>query len=352
MTPDELFMHRALQLAGLGTGSVSPNPRVGCVIVHGERIIGEGWHRRWGEAHAEVNAVESVADKNLLKESTVYVNLEPCSHSGKTPPCADLLIRFPVKKVVIANDDTNPLVGGEGIRKLRAAGVEVLVGILEKEGRELNKRFFTFMEKHRPYIILKWAQTADGFLAHKNFDSKWISNEFSRQLVHRWRSEEDAVLVGTRTAAQDHPQLTVREWSGRDPVRVVIDRFLRLPKKCSLWDGPQRTICYNVLKHEERGTVRFIRLDEDDFINQLISDLYKQNIQSVIIEGGALTLQLFITAGYWDEARIFYAPRSFGSGIEAPVVKGNLTSVEQIFSDELKIWSNPHELKTHRHIGT
>jgi len=212
------------------------------------------------------------------------------------------------------------------------------------------------MEKHRPYIILKWAQTADGFLAHKNFDSKWISNEFSRQLVHRWRSEEDAVLVGARTAAQDHPQLNVREWSGRDPVRVVIDRFLRLPKKSALWEGPQRTICYNVLKHEERGKVRFIRLDEDDFINQLITDLYKQNIQSVIIEGGALTLQLFITSGHWDEARIFYAPRSFGSGIEAPDIKGNLASVEQIFSDELKIWSNPmsekEDLKTHRSIGT
>ena len=349
MIPDEHFMHRALQLAGLGTGRVSPNPRVGCVIVHDARIIGEGWHQRWGEAHAEVNAVDSVADKSLLKESTVYVNLEPCSHFGKTPPCTDLLIRFQVKKVVIADVDTNPLVGGEGIRKLRAAGVDVVVGVLEKEGRELNKRFFTFMEKHRPYIILKWAQTADGFLAHQNFDSKWISNEFSRQLVHRWRSEEDAVLVGTRTAAQDHPQLNVREWSGRDPVRVVIDRFLRLPKKCALWEGPQKTICYNVLKHEERGNVRFIRLDEGDFINQLISDLFKQNIQSVIIEGGALTLQLFITSGHWDEARIFYATRSFGSGIEAPVVKGNLISAEQILSDELKIWGNPIATKASSH---
>jgi len=349
MIPDELFMHRALELAGLGIGRVSPNPRVGCVIVHQERIIGEGWHRRWGEAHAEVNAVASVADKSLLKESTVYVNLEPCTHFGKTPPCADMLIGFPVKKVVVANTDTNPLVGGEGIRKLKAAGMDVVVGVLEKEGRELNKRFFTSMEKHRPYIILKWAQTADGFLAHKNFDSKWISNEFSRQLVHRWRSEEDAVLVGTRAAAQDHPQLNVREWSGRDPVRLVIDRFLRLPQKFPLWEGPQRTICYNVLKHEERKNVLFIRLDEDDFIHQLTADLYKQNIQSVIVEGGALTLQLFITSEYWDEARIFYAPRSFGSGIAAPGIKGNLASVEQIFSDELKIWNNPFATQARRH---
>ena len=356
MIPDELFMHRALELAELGTGRVSPNPRVGCVIVHKERIIGEGWHQRWGEAHAEVNAIASVGDKSLLKESTVYVNLEPCSHFGKTPPCTNLLIQFPVKKVVIANADTNPLVGGDGIRKLKAAGVDVVLGVLEKEGRELNKRFFTFIEKQRPYIILKWAQTADGFLARKNFDSRWISNEYSRQLVHRWRSEEDAVLIGTKTAAQDHPQLNVRDWSGRDPVRVVIDRFLRLPETCTLWEGPQKTLCYNVLKNEERRNVHFIRLDENDFINQLITDLYRQNIQSVIVEGGAITLGLFITSGYWDEARIFYAPRSFGSGIEAPVVKGDLTSVDQILGDALTILSNPmykkEELETHRDIGT
>src|SRR5882672_10395867 len=338
MIPDELFMHRALELAGLGTGRVSPNPRVGCVIVYRERIIGEGWHRRWGEAHAEVNAIASVADKSLLKESTVYVNLEPCSHYGKTPPCADLLIQFAVKKVVVANGDPNPLVGGEGIRKLRAAGVDVTMGVLENECRELNKRFFTFIGKHRPYIILKWAQTSDGFLARKNFDSKWISNEFSRQLVHRWRSEEDAVLVGTRTAAHDNPQLNVREWSGRNPVRIVIDRFLRLPENLLLWDGSQRTLCYNVLKHEDRGVVHFVRLDEADFTHQLIADLHKQNIQSVMIEGGALTLNLFITAGLWDEARIFHSSRSLGAGIAAPIIKGTLSSFTPIFSDELKIF--------------
>jgi diaminohydroxyphosphoribosylaminopyrimidine deaminase/5-amino-6-(5-phosphoribosylamino)uracil reductase len=334
-------MHRALQLAGLGTGRVSPNPRVGCVIVHEERIIGEGWHQRWGEAHAEVNAIDSVVDKSLLKDSTVYVNLEPCSHTGKTPPCADLLIRSSVRKVVVANVDSNPLVEGEGIKKLMAAGIEVAIGVLEKEGREVNKRYFTFIEKNRPYIILKWAQTADGFLAHKNFDSQWISNEFSRQVVHRWRSEEDAVLVGMKTAALDRPQLNVREWSGRNPVRIVIDRFLRLPENLPLWEGPQQTICYNVLKQEERGSVRFIRLEEEDFITQLIDDLYKQKLQSVIIEGGPLTLQLFISLGYWDEARIFYAPSLFGQGIEAPIVLGNLVSTEHIFSDELKIWTNP-----------
>src|SRR5882672_8135505 len=208
MTPDELFMQRALELAQLGIGYVSPNPRVGCVIVHENKIIGEGWHRKFGEAHAEVNAINSVKEQSLLKESTVYVNLEPCSHFGKTPPCVDLLIEHHVKKVVIGNLDINPLVQGQGIKKLKDAGIETLTGVLEKEGHELNKRFFTFIEKQRPYIILKWAQTSDEFIAQKNFESKWISNEFSRQLVHRWRSEEDALLVGTRTASHDNPSLT------------------------------------------------------------------------------------------------------------------------------------------------
>lgn len=336
MIPDELFMQRAFELARLGSGQTSPNPRVGCVIVKDERIIGEGWHRQYGEAHAEVNAVQSVGDKNLLAGSTVYVNLEPCSHFGKTPPCADLLVQHRVKKVIIANPDTNPLVAGQGITKLKEAGIEILTGVLEKEGLELNKRFFTFIENQRPYIILKWAQTVDGFLAHTNYDSRWITNEYSRQLVHRWRSEEDAVLVGTRTASYDDPQLNVRDWSGKNPIRIVLDRFLRLPKSLRLLDGIQKTICYNVLKHEEHENLLFIRLDEHDFFPQLIRDLYKQKIQSVIIEGGALTINLFVDSGNWDEARIFSSPQSFGSGIHAPVVKGKLVAVDQIFSDELR----------------
>src|SRR5260221_288145 len=339
MIPDELFMHRALELAGLGAGSVSPNPRVGCVIVHHDRIIGEGWHRRWGEAHAEVNAIASVADKSLLKESTVYVNLEPCSHFGKTPPCADLLIKHQLKKVVIANVDTNPLVGGNGIKKLKEAGIEVTTGVLEKEARNMNKRFFTFMEKQRPYIILKWAQTADGFIAQKNFESKWISNEFSRALVHQWRSEEDAVLVGTRTASHDNPLLNVREWSGRNPTRIVIDRFLRLNSHLHLFDKKVKTICYNVLKHEEHKNLLFVRLDENNFVVDLINDLYKQKIQSVIIEGGAQTLQLFIEAKLWDEARVFTSSRTFAEGILAPVFQGALTTEQFIQNDRLEIFS-------------
>lgn len=340
MIQDELFMLRAMELARLGTGSVSPNPLVGCVIVCNEKIIGEGWHHKWGEAHAEVNAVNSVVDKSSLTASTVYVNLEPCSHFGKTPPCADLLVRTGVRKVVIANLDIHPNVGGNGIRKLQEAGIEVITGVLEQQGRELNRAFFTSIEKNRPYIILKWAQTADGFMAHKNFDSKWISNEFSRQLVHRWRSEEDAVLVGTRTAGHDNPQLNVRDWSGRNPVRIVIDRFLRLPKNLALLKGPQKTICYNILKHEEHAHLSLIRLDEEEFIQQLVHDLPRHDIQSVIVEGGALTLDLFIAAGLWDEARVFHSTRSMGEGIQAPVVKGRLESIVRIHSDELKIWKH------------
>jgi diaminohydroxyphosphoribosylaminopyrimidine deaminase/5-amino-6-(5-phosphoribosylamino)uracil reductase len=242
---DEVFMRRALELALLGMGSVSPNPMVGCVIIHHDKIVGEGWHKQYGEAHAEVNAIATIADKSLLKECTVYVNLEPCSHFGKTPPCADLLIEHRVKKVVVANLDSNPLVASEGVKKLRTAGIEVITGILEKEGRELNKRFFTFMEKQRPYIMLKWAETSDGFIARENFDSKWISNEYSRQLVHKWRAENDAVLVGTKTAFHDNPELNVRDWSGRNPVRIVLDRFLRLSEKLHVFDRKQKTLCYN-----------------------------------------------------------------------------------------------------------
>jgi len=336
MNPDELFMQRALELAQLGIGRVSPNPRVGCVIVHNNKIIGEGWHKEFGESHAEVNAIQSVSDSSLLKESTVYVTLEPCSHFGKTPPCVDLLIKHHIKKVVIGNEDTNPLVAGRGIQKLKSSGMEVRVGVLEKECREVNKRFFTFMEKQRPFIILKWAQTADRFIAQKNFESRWISNEFSRQWVHRWRSEEDAVLVGTRTASHDNPCLTVREWSGRNPVRIVMDRFLRLNDHLNLFDRKERTICYNVLKHEEHENLILVRIDEENFIKELLHDLLKRNIQSILVEGGALTLQLFLDAKLWDEARIFTSLRSFGEGIPAPIFSGRLGAQQNVGTDRLE----------------
>jgi diaminohydroxyphosphoribosylaminopyrimidine deaminase/5-amino-6-(5-phosphoribosylamino)uracil reductase len=337
---DEVFMLRALELAIRGRGHVSPNPMVGCVIVNDGKIIGEGWHKTYGEAHAEVNAVNSVADKSLLANSTVYVNLEPCSHIGKTPPCADLLIRENIKKVIVANIDSNPLVGGKGIKKLQAAGVTVTTGVLEKRSRELNNRFFTFIEKNRPYIILKWAETADGFIARNNYDSKWISDEYSRQLVHRWRAEEDAILVGSGTALHDNPALNVRDWTGRNPTRIIIDRFLKIPSSYTLFDRSQKTICYNVLKTEKQDDLEFVKLEEHDFIKHLIHNLSTKKIQSIIVEGGAQILQAFIEANLWDEARIFTSPTTFGVGISAPIFSNAvLTEQHQLKSDLLRIYS-------------
>lgn len=342
---ERLFMQRAFTLAGFGRGRVSPNPMVGCVIVHEGRIIGEGWHQRYGEAHAEVNAVKAVEDQSLLAESTVYVTLEPCSHTGKTPPCADMLVSHGVKKVIIANDDPNPLVAGRGIQKLRAAGAEVLTGLLAAEGRFLNRRFFTYMEKKRPYVILKYARTADGFMARENFDAKWISNAYARQLVHKWRAEEDAILVGTQTARYDDPQLNVRDWSGRNPVRVVIDRYLKLPPTLQVFDGTQPTLCYNTLREEARMEATLIRLPEEDFLPAMLQDMYRRKVQSVIIEGGAQVLQAFIDAGLWDEARIVTAPKTFGRGIAAPVLYGNLIAHESVCNDTLEIYT-PHDEKS------
>jgi diaminohydroxyphosphoribosylaminopyrimidine deaminase/5-amino-6-(5-phosphoribosylamino)uracil reductase len=344
---DELFMKRALELARLGSGHVSPNPLVGCVVVHDGIIIGEGWHKKYGEAHAEVNAIESVQDKSLLKESIVYVNLEPCSHTGKTPPCADMLIKHQVKKVVVSNLDSNPLVSGNGVKNLRASGIEVVTGILENEGRELNKRFFTFMEKQRPYILLKWAETSDGFIAKENHDSKWISNECSRQLVHKFRTEEDAVLVGSKTAIYDNPELNVRDWSGRNPVRVVLDRFLRLNDSLHVFDRSQKTLCYNVLKHEEHPNLTLALVEERNFIQNVLDDLYKRKIQSVMVEGGATVLQLFIDAGLWDEAKVFVSEKSFGKGIKAPHLNGNLIARESVFNDTVRTYHPLHGKSQH-----
>ena len=340
-------MKRTLELARLGQGYVSPNPMVGCVIVHNNQIIGEGWHKKYGEGHAEVNAIESVQDKALLKDSIVYVNLEPCSHHGKTPPCADMLIRHEVKKVVVSNLDSNPLVSGQGIKKMRAAGAEVITGILEKEGRELNKRFFTFMEKQRPHILLKWAETSDGFIAHENYNSKWISNEYSRQLVHKWRTEEDAVLVGSKTTVHDNPELNVRDWSGRNPVRVVLDRFLRLSDTLHVFDRTQKTLCYNVLKHEEHTNLSLVRIEEQNFIQHVLEDLYKRKIQSVMIEGGATILQVMINAGLWDEAKVFVSDKGFGKGIQSPRLNGNLIAQESVFNDTLRTYHPIHGKSQH-----
>ena len=333
----ELYMKRALELASNGSGNVSPNPLVGCVIVHEGKIVGEGWHKKYGEAHAEVNAIASVTDPGILRECTLYVNLEPCSHKGKTPPCADLIISHRLQKVVIANQDINPLVGGNGIRKLRDAGINVITDVLAKEGFALNARFYTYMAKRRPHIILKWAETADGFIARKNNDSRWISDSYSRQLVHKWRAEEDAVLVGSGTAWYDNPQLNVRDWSGRNPVRIVIDRYLKVGPNQHLFDGKQKTICYNLLKDEVFENLLFVRLKNENSLESMVRDLHGRGIQSLIVEGGAKILNSFIEANLWDEARIFISPQEFKTGVPAPRPEGVIQDMRKLDHDWLKI---------------
>jgi diaminohydroxyphosphoribosylaminopyrimidine deaminase/5-amino-6-(5-phosphoribosylamino)uracil reductase len=343
MNDYEKYMQRALDLASLGLGTVSPNALVGCVIVHNDRILGEGWHRQYGGPHAEVHAINAVTDKALLPESTLFVNLEPCSHHGKTPPCTDLIITTEIGKVVIANPDPNPLVAGSGIAKLREAGVEVIAGVLAEAGTYLNRRFFTFHQQHRPYIILKWAETADGFMARSNYDSKWISNENSRQLVHQYRAQEDAIMVGRITAQYDNPELTVRQWTGKNPLRIVLDPHLSLSKDIKLFDRTVDTLCYNYLKNEKAEQLELVKAPEGDFIKFLLKDLYARNIQSVLVEGGGKLLNSLLKTGNWDEARVFCATKKFGEGIQAPSISAHV-EVERIIAGDI--------LKTYRHAST
>jgi len=333
-------MSRALELASLGIGSVSPNPMVGCVIVLNGKVIGEGWHKNFGGPHAEVNAINNVSNPDDLKLSTLYVNFEPCAHFGKTPPCADLIIEKKFKKVVVSNLDPNPEVNGKGFDKIRNHRIEVESGIMENSGKELNRRFFCFHEKKRPYIILKWAQTADGFIARKNYESKWISNDLARQLVHQWRSEEDAVMVGTNTAVYDNPQLTVRDWEGKNPLRIFIDNKLRVPESHFLIADEPATLCYNSQKNEKKGTLEYIRVNEENSLVQIMNDLYSRGNLSLMVEGGATLLNSFIESNLWDEARIFKSPTEFGKGITAPELNNEATERIIIDKDELRILLN------------
>jgi len=341
MEKDALYMRRAMELAGLGLGSVSPNPLVGAVVVCDDRIIGEGWHKKFGGPHAEVNALHAVADSSLLPSATVYVNLEPCAHTGKTPPCADLLVENNVKRVVISNRDPNPKVGGRGVEKLRAAGIQVTEGVLQKEGRWLNRRFFALMEEGIPYVILKWAETTDGKIAAVGPVPSWISNIYSRQRVHQWRTQEDAVLVGSRTAEIDNPLLTVREWTGRNPVRVVLDPTLRLPDTLHLFDGTQPTLRYNQVKNAPGQHAIDVKIESNELLPEVLSDLAKRNIGSVIVEGGRETLCGFIGGGWWHEARIFTAPHELGDGMPAPEIHGEVIAEDTISGDRLTVQINP-----------
>ncbi|GAB4023594.1 bifunctional diaminohydroxyphosphoribosylaminopyrimidine deaminase/5-amino-6-(5-phosphoribosylamino)uracil reductase RibD [Spirosoma koreense] len=336
------FMLRALELATLGRGHVSPNPMVGCVIVYGDkpRIIGEGWHQRYGDWHAEVNAIRSVRpeDAHLLSEATVYVTLEPCSHWGKTPPCADLLIENRVKSVICCNDDPNPLVAGQGFSKLRAAGIAVETGVMESEGRALNARFFTFFEQKRPYIILKWAETTDGFMAHEGGRPVRISGDLANRLVHRWRSEEDAIMVGTNTARNDNPRLDTRLWPGKNPTRIVLDRTLSLPSNLHLFDGAQPTIVYHQNPNEPPLEQPNLTYSATASLPDLVANLHQRKIQSVLVEGGAALLNSFIDEGLWDEMRVFRSPMLLGQGVKAPRVRGGLLSRELVGADELTVY--------------
>lgn len=334
-------MKRCLELAVKGLGHAAPNPMVGSVIVYEDEIIGEGYHEQYGQAHAEVNAINSVKNKELLKKATLYVNLEPCSHFGKTPPCADLIVEHKIPYVVIGSIDTNSLVSGKGIEKLAKVGIDVKVGILEEACKKLNKRFFTFHEKKRPYIILKWAQTADGFIDVKRKEESTskpiqISNSDSKKLLHLWRSQEQAIVIGTNTALLDNPQLTVREVDGKNPLRITVDKWLRIPREFHLFDQSTPTIIFTSVDEPSKNNLEYVKIDfEKPVIPQILDELYKRNIHSLMVEGGELFLNSFIDEGLWDAARVFISEKELGKGVNAPILKQNPVVRENISGDKL-----------------
>lgn len=333
------MIQRCIELAGNGLGNTYPNPMVGCVIVHDGQIIAEGWHRKSGEPHAEVIAINQISDKEILKKSTLYVSLEPCAHYGKTPPCVDLIIQHRIPKVVVGTKDPFTKVNGLGIQKMKEAGIEVEVGIGEEACRELNKRFFTFHQEKRPYIILKWAQTADGFMAAENGVQKWITNEYSKQLVHKWRTEEQAILVGTRTVETDNPQLNARLWFGNQPIRLVLDRGLKLNPNSYLFDKSQQTLVFTEKEKLNENNLEFFQIKFDENLPEtVLTKLYETGVQSLIIEGGKKTLESFIRKDLWDEARIFTSKINWNAGIKSPEFSGKLLETNTISTDLLEIY--------------
>ncbi|MGV8814706.1 MAG: bifunctional diaminohydroxyphosphoribosylaminopyrimidine deaminase/5-amino-6-(5-phosphoribosylamino)uracil reductase RibD [Gelidibacter sp.] len=347
MNIHEKYIKRCIEIAKNGLGTTAPNPMVGCVIVHDQIIIGEGFTSPYGGAHAEVNAIHSVKDQSLLNEATLYVTLEPCSHFGKTPPCADIIKKFKIPKVVIGTSDTHSKVAGKGVQILKASGCEVIVGVLESEVKAHHKRFFTLHNKKRPYIILKWAESADGFLAPQTRNEQkpvWITNELSRQVVHKWRTEEQAILVGTQTVIEDNPSLTARDWAGKNPIRVVMDKNSRLPDEAEIFDNKASTILISG-KVESRSTkhhkTEFLDWSlKQNIAQQICTILYNNDINSIIIEGGRQTLHTFIDENLWDEARIFTGTTTFNDGTKAPRISGTLISDEKIIDDILRIYTN------------
>jgi diaminohydroxyphosphoribosylaminopyrimidine deaminase/5-amino-6-(5-phosphoribosylamino)uracil reductase len=340
-----LYMSRCLELAKLGAGNVAPNPMVGAVLVHENRIIGEGYHQKYGEAHAEVNCINSVkdADKALISQSVLYVSLEPCAHYGKTPPCANLIIANKIPKVVVGCRDPFAAVDGKGIEKLRQANVEVVFGVMEQECKDLNKRFFCFNTKQRPYIILKWAQSKNHKIANADFSRVYITNTLSNRLIHRWRSEEAGIMVGTNTALQDNPALNTRHWTGQNPVRLIVDMNLRLPATLKIFDGTQKTVIFNASRQEQQDNLLFYKIDkEQSIVKALIKACYELKLQSVLIEGGNKLAESFINEGAWDEARVIENTELIiDNGLRAPLLANHrLVSSETIATDVVSYYQN------------
>ena len=350
MVVEEKYMARCIELARGGEGNTAPNPMVGAVIVHKGKIIGEGFHRKCGEAHAEVNAVASVRDEALLRDSTIYVSLEPCSHYGKTPPCAELIIRKGIPRVVVGTLDPFPEVSGRGVRMLREAGIEVVTGVLEEEARALNPAFMTFQIRKRPYVYLKWAQSADGFMDIRREDasvpSVLLSSAETLRRVHRLRSEVEAIMVGTRTALLDNPSLTVRNWYGKNPVRIALDKDLSLPSTLHLLSDNIPTLIFTSLIHPQEKHIEYITLNyQKDLLPQIMEELYHRGLQSLLVEGGAQLLQSFINAELWDEAFIERAEIRLQSGVKAPEIRNKISySTEKHFGVEITHYTNKSRL--------
>ncbi|MFB9057896.1 bifunctional diaminohydroxyphosphoribosylaminopyrimidine deaminase/5-amino-6-(5-phosphoribosylamino)uracil reductase RibD [Mariniflexile ostreae] len=348
MSTHETYIKRCIQIAKNGLGHTRPNPMVGSVIVHNNRIIGEGYTSKYGGSHAEVNAINSVKNKSLLQDATLYVTLEPCSHFGKTPPCSDLIIKHNIPQVVIGCVDDHEQVAGKGIKKLKDAGCTVIVGVLEDACKRHHKRFFMFHNNKRPYIILKWAETADGFIAPLSKNEQkpvWITNAYSRQLAHKWRAEEQAILVGTHTVLQDNPSLTTRDWAGNNPIRVVMDKDEKLIKDFAVFNTQSETLTLvnsqNNTKTKNAHSLKSINWNTTSSIAKQICDvLFQKNITSVIIEGGTKTLQTFIDENLWDEARVFTGATTFKEGIKSPSFSGELCFQQMLITDILKIYKN------------